>query len=61
MSATPTDDALIVALDFEGLTLAAPSSSSGLIIIKYQVLTAWSDPHKRICFSSYSTLRYPIW
>ena len=50
MSVTPTDDALIVALDFEGL------SSSGFILriitdsIRQQEFTVLNDPPKRILY-----------
>lgn len=50
MSVTPTDDALIVALDFEGLS---PSSLILRIItdsIRQQEFTVLNDPPKRILY-----------
>lgn len=59
MSVTPTDDTLIVALDFEGDVLSygrEEGDSSAR-----QVCTVSSAPHKRIVFLSYSIQRCQTW
>lgn len=59
MSVTPTDTALVVALDFEG-------QASVLVLLSvaerpYQACTVSSGPLKRTCFLYCSMQPSPIW
>jgi hypothetical protein len=59
MSVTPTDEELVVALDFEGQTdFFYPVRANNAT--KIQVWTALKDPFKKTHFSYYSTRQSPI-
>jgi hypothetical protein len=59
MSVNPTDDALIVAMDFEGAKSSI--AGSGQYLFPRQESTALNDLLKKTLYSSSSTLRSPIW
>ena len=61
MSVTPTRDALIVALDFEGESCLIFLSLLHFTIILVQVFTILKGPPKRIHYLFCSTLPSPTW
>lgn len=61
MSVNPTEDALMVALDFEGTCCFTFILKSIFYLHQQQVFIALSDPPKRIHSLSFSTLPSPIW